>query len=633
MFHVRWLTWAGRKRILPLGNCFVFSLQCTKWFDAQPRFFQDFALMKTRVAPILIAISLVCVGPLPKVPAVSPPPDGGYPGGNTAEGQSALLSLTTGTYNNAVGIYALLSLTTGNFNTANGAAVLLSNTASENTATGAATLFSTTTGGFNAADGAFALFFNTTGQSNTAVGDRALQNNTTGQGNIALGTSAGINLTTGSNNIDIGNVGMAGESNTMRVGDPAIHSAIFVAGITTMTPAAPNQMVLVDPTSGQLGSADIPSSGVVSTSPENTAVGDQALVSNTGGFNTATGFQALFSNTSANNNTAVGDQALLTNTGPNNTAVGAGALSSNAGSPDPNDHLGAFNNAVGANSLFFNAVGSSNNALGESALLSNVSGSDNTAIGDVALENNDSSGTGEGSANTAVGVEALFSNVNGNSNTAVGVNALGSNISGSFNTAIGDFAGTGNTSGDGNIYIGAFASQVPDGESNVTRIADPLFQSACFIAGITGTAVFGDTVVVDGNGQLGTVASAARFKKDIKPTDKASEAILAFRPVRFEYKSDSKATPQFGLIAEEVAAVNPDLVVRDRNGEIYSVRYEAVNAMLLNEFLKAHRKMEEQEATITRLQNQVEALSAGLQKVSAQLEASKPAPQTVLNNQ
>jgi hypothetical protein len=164
-------------------------------------------------------------------------------------------------------------------------------------------------------------------------------------------------------------------------------------------------------------------------------------------------------------------------------------------------------------------------------------------------------------------------------------------------------------------------------------MGDPLFQSACFIAGITGTAVFGDTVVVDGNGQLGTVASATRFKKDIKPMDKTSEAILALRPVRFEYKSDSKGTPQFGLIAEEVAAVNPDLVVRDRNGEIYSVRYEAVNAMLLNEFLKEHCTVQELKAIIAQQAKQIDALTAGLEKVNARLELSQPAPQRVVNNQ
>jgi Chaperone of endosialidase len=151
-------------------------------------------------------------------------------------------------------------------------------------------------------------------------------------------------------------------------------------------------------------------------------------------------------------------------------------------------------------------------------------------------------------------------------------------------------------------------------------------------------------VVVDSLGQLGTASSSARFKKEIKPMDKASEAILALKPVTFHYKSDKTGTLQFGLIAEEVAKVNPDLAVHDENGEIYTVRYEAVNAMLLNEFLKEHRKVEEQEKTIAQLkenfqcrlaeqQKQIEGITAGLQKVSAQLEASKPAPQVVNNSQ
>jgi hypothetical protein len=149
-------------------------------------------------------------------------------------------------------------------------------------------------------------------------------------------------------------------------------------------------------------------------------------------------------------------------------------------------------------------------------------------------------------------------------------------------------------------------------------------------------------VVIDSAGQLGTASSSRRFKKEIKPMDQASEAILALKPVTFHYKTDKTDTPQFGLIAEEVAEVNPDLVARDENGEIYTVRYEAVNAMLLNEFLKERHKVQEQEATIShlrqdlqattaRLQKQIEALTAGLQKVSAHIEMSKPAPQTALN--
>jgi trimeric autotransporter adhesin len=519
-----------------------------------------------------------------------------------------------------VGFLSLLNDTSGNFNTALGAGTLLANTGGNNTASGAGALLSNNTGGFNTANGAFALF-----------------NNTIGAGNIAIGYQAGFSLTAGDNNIEIGNVGVAGESNTIRIGDPAIHAAIFIAGITATTPSTPNQMVLVDPASGQLGSAEIPSSGVVSTSPENTAVGDQALVSNTGGFNTATGFQALFSNTSADSNTAVGDQALFTNTGPNNTAVGAGALFSNEGDPNPDNSLGAFNNAVGANSLFFNTVGSSNNAFGESALLSNITASANTAIGDVALENNDSTGTGDGSFNTAVGVGALFSNVDGNSNNAVGFDALGSNTIGVFNNAIGFQALGNNISGSSNVAIGDTAGLNVTSASNVicigANVAGGNSSNSCYIGSIFGeTSSGGVTVFINPDGKLGTATSSRRFKEEIKPMNNASEPLFALKPVTFQYKKeiDSAGTPQFGLVAEDVEKVSPNLVVRDKEGKPYTVRYDAVNAMLLNEFLKEHRHVQEQDAIIARQQQQIEALAAGLQKVSAQPEVSDPTKQLVL---
>jgi hypothetical protein len=181
---------------------------------------------------------------------------------------------------------------------------------------------------------------------------------------------------------------------------------------------------------------------------------------------------------------------------------------------------------------------------------------------------------------------------------------------------VGDNAGVSLTTGDNNIDIGN--EGVAD-EANTIRIGTSGTQTTTFIAGITGAAVVGDAFVVDENGQLGTATSSARFKKDIKPMDNTSEAILSLKPATFHYKSDSKATPQFGLIAEDVAKVNPDLVVRDRNGEIYSVRYEAVNAMLLNEFLKEHRKNEEQQATIAQLKSGMEALTATVKEQAAQI--------------
>jgi hypothetical protein len=210
---------------------------------------------------------------------------------------------------------------------------------------------------------------------------------------------------------------------------------------------------------------------------------------------------------------------------------------------------------------------------------------------------------------------------------------------GTGNIALGQAAGLLLTNGNDNIYIGHTAGAA---ENDTIRIGLGGLQTKTFIAGISGVNEGGtiSTVYINADGQLGTTppASSRRFKKEIKPMDKTSEAVLGFKPVTFQYKSDTKGTPQFGLIAEEVAEINPDLVVRNADGEIYSVRYDAVNAMLLNEFLKDHRKNEEQgrdiqeqKATIALQQKQIEALTAGLQKVSAQIEVSKPAPQTVNN--
>jgi len=398
--------------------------------------------MKVTIPPVLITFALVCIGLFPKVNAVVPPPDGGYPNFTTAEGSNALFSLTTGSANTAVGWFSLFSNTEGSFNTAAGAGALLFNTSDQNTAFGAA-----------------ALLFNTIGFANTAVGVNALVN-------------------TGAAPIDIGDGGPASI----------------------------------------------------------------------------------------------------------NTAVGASALMSNT--------MGAFNTAIGGYSLFHNTIG-------------------------------------------------IF-------NTGIGVNSLSDNTSGQGNIALGSGAGSSLTTGDDNIDIGNFGVA---GEFGTIRMGSE-FQTRTFIAAIRGvTTGIADAVnvVIDSNGQLGTMSSSRRFKKEIGPMDNASESIHALKPVTFRYKSDKGDTPQFGLIAEEVAKVNPDLVVRDKNGEIYTVRYDAVNAMLLNEFLKEHRKVNEQQATIAQLkstvaqqqtdfliitarqQTQIEALTQGLQKVSEQIQMSRPAPQVVNN--
>jgi hypothetical protein len=353
----------------------------------------------------------------------------------------------------------------------------------------------------------------------------------------------------------------------------------------------------------------------------NTAVGAGALDLNTGDNNTATGAAALLLNTTGTGNTATGAAALLYNdTGDGNTAVGAAALSLNI--------TGAGNTAVGAKALLSNdgdpeeREASLNTAIGVEALTANTTGFSNTAVG---------GGSAANSLNAALG-----SNTTGDANTAIGRGALGRNTTGGQNTAVGAIALAQNTTGSGNTAVGYFAGNSVITASNVICIgaggAD--VDNTTWIGGVYGAMTQSGTtmpVIVSDTGQLGTVVSSERFKKDIATMDKASEAILSLRPVTFHYRTDTKSISQFGLIAEEVAKVNPALVLPDKEGKPYTVRYDQVNAMLLNEFLKEHKTVQEQGATITRLQKQIETLAAGLQKVSAQLEASKPAPQIVNN--
>ena len=275
-------------------------------------------------------------------------------------------------------------------------------------------------------------------------------------------------------------------------------------------------------------------------------------------------------------------------------------------------------------------VGKGNTVEGTGALQSLTTGAWNTAMGFQAM-----SATTTGSSSAAVGFRALQHN-NGDYNTAVGSQALLNDTTGEGNIGIGGNAGVNITAGDDNIDIGNAGSVGDDGK---IRIGRPGVQTGAFISGMG--ADFKD-IDNDAAGHLGTAGiSSARFKDEIKPMDKASEAILALKPVTFHYKKeiDPKTTAQFGLVAEEVEKVNPALVARDAEGKVCSVRYEAVNAMLLNEFLKEHGKVEKLEATAAQQQKEIKVLSAALkeqasqiQKVSAQLEASKPAPQIVINN-
>ena len=366
--------------------------------------------------------------------------------------------------------------------------------------------------------------------------------------------------------------------------------------------------------------------------------------------NTAEGTDALFSLTTGSDNTANGDGALESNTiGNSNAATGLEALFHNT--------TGSVNTATGFQALLNNTTGDDNTATGASALASNTTGLNNTATGALALDSNTTGGS-----NTASGVDALVSNTSGGHNVADGINALFHNTTGKSNIALGASSGANLTTGSNNIDIGNVGNA---GESSHIRIGTVGTQTDTFIAGIHGVTVASAVGVVIGvNGHLGTVTSSARFKEAIKPMDKASEAILSLEPVTFRYKKeiDPDGIPQFGLVAEQVEKVNSDLVARDAEGKVYTVRYEAVNAMLLNEFLKEHRKVEElksiaakQDATIAQQrkdfqsalaqqqkdsqttaahqQKQIDALTSGLQKVSDQLELSKSALQTVANNQ
>jgi trimeric autotransporter adhesin len=437
---------------------------------------------------ILIPVLIICLALVPNAHAVSPPPDGGYPGGNTAGGQKALLSLSTGTYNTAVGVFSLLSNTEGNFNTGVGAGTLLLNTARENTAVGAGALLNNTTGSLNTAHGAFALFSNTEGTQNTAIGDDALFYNTVGH------------------------------------------------------------------------------------------------------FNTAVGAGALYANTEGVQNTATGAGALLYNTtGSSNTANGVSTLTNNTD--------GDLNTATGSGALYANTTGLENSAFGALALTSNTTGR----------------------ANVAVGISALRNNIGGFGNVAIGTAALFDNVSGELNVAVGNNAGR-NLTGFDNICIGSLVQGVP-GESYTTRIKN-IYSSVA-----SGRAVF-----VDEDHKLGTLLSTRRVKDDIKPMDRASEAILALEPVTFRYKKEvaRSGAIQFGLIAEQVAEVDSDLVILDAAGKPESVRYEAINTMLLNEFLKEHKKVQDLEAMVVQQQKGMETLTEQLkeqasqiQRVSAEIQLNK----------
>ena len=444
---------------------------------------------------------------LPLARAVSPPPDGCYPGLTTAEGCNALFSLTNGQGNTAIGHDALFGDSSGSWNTGVGAVALGFNDADFNTAVGTGALFLNTTGSQNTANGALALLFNTDGSDNTAMGFSALRSNTHGF--------------------------------------------------------------------------------------NNTATGENALYSNTEGHNnTASGYGALTFNIDGNSNTATGVSALNDNThGHTNTATGAAALAHNT--------IGGSNTATGGLALSNNTTGNYNTANGEEVLFNNTEGSGNTAAGWHALFNNS---TAMGGYNTAYGYQALLNNTTGSGNTALGFGA------GIFvHTAINV------------ISIGAGGDDV---------------DNSCYIGNIWAQSGGTQAVYVNSAGKLGFQASSRRFKDEIKPMEHASEVIYSLKPVTFRYKADIEpARPvSFGLIAEDVEEVSPDLVARGDDGKVNTVRYDQVNAMLLNEFLKEHRTVQEQQREIDALRAELKDQKRLIQRVNEKVELSRPAPRLLENN-
>jgi hypothetical protein len=492
--------------------------------------------MKTKHLSVPLLLIFGFAAFLPKAEAVVPPPDGGYPSGNTAEGQNALLNLTSGGFNAAVGWLSLRDLTTGSFNTAVGAGTLALNTADGNTAIGTGALLFNTSGLQNTADGAFSMFNNDIGNFNTAIGYQALFSNTEGLSNTAIGVQALQNNISGLNN---------------------------------------------------------------------TASGVLALTGNTtGDLNTAIGSAALLSNTTGNNNTANGAAALLSNTtGNNNTANGFAALQNNT--------IAEGNTAVGYEALQLNTTGDKNTAIGYQVLV-NSTGSNNTATGHAAMSSDTT-----GSSNAAYGYNALASNLTGNGDTAIGYGALDAQMSGDLNIGLGSFAGNGVLTASNVICIGASGADVND---------------SCYVGNIWTQPGGSQAVYVNSDGKLGAQVSSRRFKEDIHPMEETSATLYQLKPVTFRYKKeiDRGSTQQLGLVAEEVAVVNPDLVIRDKEGKPYSVRYDQVNAMLLNEFLKEHRAFVEGQLKVSNQQREIDALKEELkeqryliQKVSDKVDISE----------
>jgi hypothetical protein len=419
---------------------------------------------------------------------------------------------------------------------------------------------------------------------NTAVGFGALPAITTGSYNTASGVNSLDQDTTGSNNTATG-------------------AYALYANISGNDNTATGYEAILNGT------------GTLST-----ATGYQALYENNGNMNTGTGYQALYgsnsgglANLSGGNNTATGAQALYAlSTGNSNTANGYQALFDTT--------TGGDNTASGGLALYSNTTGNYNTASGYAALYTNAGGNYNNASGYFTLHNNSS-----GSQNSASGVQALVNNKSGNYNTASGTDALFSNTTGSSNVAEGYKAGYNLTTGSNNIDIGNLGAAA---ESATIRIGTASTHKATYIAGIYGTSVTGSTVVVSSTGQLGVTVSSERFKTSIAPMGSSSGMLRRLRPVTFHLKTDPEGALQYGLIAEEVAKVYPELVIRNESGRIDGVRYDELAPMLLNEMQNRdaaqERRIAAQAAEIRALKEQQKQLvtRAEMQDLKEQLQAA-----------
>ena len=467
--------------------------------------------------------------------------------GNVIKGSSRFIH-DFGTNNTFVGIDA------GNFTL----------TGTQNSGFGTNALTALTSGTGNTALGYNTLAATTTGSSNTAVGD-ALSANVTGSNNTALGANT-LNLNKTSFNTAIGASTLA--ANTTGVDNTAVGYNALTANVTGSDNTAMGYNALAASTMGD----------------QNTAVGSQAMINTTGaGADVAIGYQAL-QNDQAGQNTAVGYLVLQNNTtGSGNTAVGCQAMQVNI--------TGGANTAVGLAALSV-SLGDRNAAIGYGALGSNTTGNDNTAVGALALSTSTT-----GINNVAIGSGALLNNVTGNYNTALGYNAL-TNGTSDNNIGIGNNAGTSLTTGTGNIYINSDVAASAT-ENNTTSIGTD--QTACYIQGIYGQTSGSEMnpplpVMVDIDGKLGTMISSKRFKHNIEDMSNDSSNVLNLRPVTFAYNSDASESKQYGLIAEEVNEVFPALVVRDADGQPFTVQYHTLPVLMLNEMIKQQAAIEQQAA-------------------------------------